>query len=123
VLSVETIDPMMELIAVVRPSAAAKTVRALERVEQIAFTRWRAYGRGRQFGITIENNGDRAQIEWLSKIVFTIMAPADRGEAVIQAIIDANQTQNVGDGMIFVCPIDEEISIRTGGRRTVVAEA
>ena len=121
-LSTESTTALVEILAVLRPNAVRKTVRALEGIEQTAFTRWRALGRGRQHGIVIDEGDATGQIEWLCKVVFSIVVPDDRREQVIAAIIEANQTPSVGDGMIFICPIEEEVSVRTGDRGAVAVE-
>ncbi len=123
-LNIETSRALVEVLAVIRPNAVTKTVRALEQIEQLAFTRWRALGRGRQGGIRVDSDqADAPSIEWLSKIVLTVVVPADHVKSTVNAIVTANQTGRVGDGRIFVCPLDEEVSVRTGGRCAITAEA
>lgn len=123
-LSIETSRALVEVLAIIRPNAVTKTVRALERIKQLAFTRWRALGRGRQGGIRVDSDqADAPSIEWLSKVVLTVVVPADRAKATVDAIVSANQSGRVGDGRIFVCPLDEEVSVRTGGRCAIPTEA
>ena len=120
-LNIETSTALVEVLAVIRPNAVTKTVSALARIEQLAFTRWRALGRQR--GIRVDSDqADAPSIEWLSKIVLIVVVPADHVKSTVNAIVTANQSGSVGDGRIFVCPLDEEVSVRTGGRCTITAE-
>ena len=122
-LGIEVTARLVAIVAVVRPGSLARTVQALAALEQLAFTRWRALGRGRQRGIRLEDpTVDPVTIEWLSKVVLSIVVPEDHAQPVVQAIIKANQTGAHGDGTIFVCPVAEEVSVRTGGRVAMVAE-
>jgi nitrogen regulatory protein PII 2 len=50
----------------------------------------------------------------IAKRLFTIIANDNQVEEVVQIIIDANQTGNPGDGKIFILPIDEAYTVRTG---------
>ena len=121
--SIESSTALVEILAVIRPGAVTKNVRALEQIEQLAFKRWRALGRGRQRGIRVDNDqAEPASIEWLSKVVLAVVVPADHVQPTVGAILEANKTGAVGDGRIFVCPLDEAVSVRTGDRCAVAAE-
>ena len=73
-------------------------------------------GFGRQKGKTELYRGAEYVVDFLPKVHLTILAAEDRVEKIIQAIIAGAKTGKLGDGKIFVVPVDDVVRIRTGER-------
>ena len=73
-----------------------------------------AKGFGRQKGHSELYRGAEYVIDFLPKVKLEIIAPESRVEAIVEAIQTAARTGRIGDGKIFVSPVDQAIRIRTG---------
>ena len=73
-------------------------------------------GFGRQKGHTELYRGAEYVVDFLPKIKLEVVVTADLVDKVVDAIIDAANTGKIGDGKIFVLPLEEAIRIRTGER-------
>ena len=71
-------------------------------------------GFGRQKGHTEVYRGAEYAVDFLPKIQIDIVLSDDQIERVIEVIIETARTGKVGDGKIFVTPVDQVIRIRTG---------
>ena len=71
-------------------------------------------GYGRQKGHTEIYRGAEYAVNFLPKIRIEVAVPSDRVDAVVEAITAAAKTGQIGDGKIFVTPIEQAIRIRTG---------
>ncbi len=71
---------------------------------------------GRQKGHTELYRGAEYVVDFLPKIKLEIVTTADLVDKVIEAIVDAANTGKIGDGKIFVLPLEEAVRIRTGER-------
>ena len=71
-------------------------------------------GFGRQKGHTELYRGAEYQVEYIPKVKLEIATDDDRVEEVIEAITNAANTGKIGDGKIFVTPLESVIRIRTG---------
>ena len=71
-------------------------------------------GFGRQKGHTELYRGAEYQVEYIPKVKLEIAIDDDRVEEVIEAITNAANTGKIGDGKIFVTPLESVIRIRTG---------
>lgn len=70
-------------------------------------------GFGRQKGHTEIYRGSEYTVDFLPKIKLELVLPDNRVEAAITAIVGAAKTGKIGDGKIFVSPVEEAIRIRT----------
>jgi nitrogen regulatory protein PII len=70
-------------------------------------------GVGRQKGHTEVYRGSEYQIDFLPKIKLEVVVPDNIAETVISTIVKAAKTGNVGDGKIFVLPVEEVVRVRT----------
>jgi nitrogen regulatory protein P-II 1 len=79
-------------------------------------------GCGRQKGYTEQYRGSRANISLLPKIKVESVVPPGMVEAAVDAIVKAARTGDIGDGRVFVYPVEMAVRIRTGesGQETVV---
>ena len=73
-------------------------------------------GHGRQGGLTLAGRTGTYQVDMLPKIQINIVLSDHNVERTIEAICQAAQTGQPGDGIIFIYPVDEVIRIRTGER-------
>ena len=73
-----------------------------------------AKGFGRQKGHTEIYRGSEYTIDFLPKVVVEVAVPDDLSDKVIDTIVNAAKTEKIGDGKVFVLPIEQAIRIRTG---------
>jgi nitrogen regulatory protein PII len=71
-------------------------------------------GFGRQKGHTELYRGAEYVVDFLPKLKLEIAVPADRAEAVVEAIVESASSGRIGDGKIFVHDLDQALRIRTG---------
>jgi len=71
-------------------------------------------GFGRQKGHTEVYRGTEYAVDFIPKIMLTLIAPDDRVQEIVAAIIEVARTGKMGDGKIFITTLDEVIRIRTG---------
>jgi len=71
-------------------------------------------GFGRQKGHTELYRGAEYAVDFLPKLKLEVALPEDRVDAAVEAIVAAARTGKIGDGKIFVTPVDRVIRIRTG---------
>ena len=112
----------MKLItAIIKPFKLEEVREALAEVGVSGITTTEVKGFGRQKGHTELYRGAEYQVDFLPKIKIEVVVASDKLEATLEAITKAAHTGKIGDGKIFVIPIDHTISIRTGetGESTV----
>jgi len=73
-------------------------------------------GHGRQGGIELAGRTGTYRVDFLPRVQLNIILSDHNVEKTIETIQGAAQTGNIGDGLIFVYPVDEVIRIRTGER-------
>jgi nitrogen regulatory protein P-II 1 len=102
--------------SIIRPSSleAVKDRLVLAGVEGITITEVRGFGR--QKGHAEVYRGTEYAVDFVPKIMLTILAPDERVADIVKTIAEAAHTGKLGDGKIFVSPLDEVIRIRTGER-------
>ena len=83
-------------------------------VEGMTITEVRGFGRQR--GHTEIYRGTEYAVDFVPKIMVTMAAADDRVDAIVQAITEGARTGMMGDGKIFVTPLDEVVRIRNGDR-------
>jgi nitrogen regulatory protein P-II 2 len=108
-------DKFMKLvIAIIKPFKLDEVRDALVAVGVHGMTASEVKGYGRQKGHTEIYRGAEYAVNFLPKIRIEVAIPSDRVDAVIEAITAAAKTGQIGDGKIFVTPIEQAIRIRTG---------
>lgn len=109
---------MKLVIAIIQPSRLEAVKAALSEVEVFRLTVLDVQGFGRQKGQTEVYRGHEVTINLLRKVELQIAVNEEFVEPTIQAIIKGGRTSGgkIGDGKIFVLPLDECIRIRTGER-------
>jgi nitrogen regulatory protein P-II 1 len=113
---------MLKIEAIIRPDRLQDVQDALDALGVSGLTVSDVVGCGRQKGYTEQYRGARANISLLPKIKVESVVPAGLLESAVEAIVDAARTGEIGDGRVFVYPVEQAIRIRTGerGEETVV---
>lgn len=110
---------MKLIIAIIQPSRLEAVKAALTEVEVFRLTVMDVQGFGRQKGHTEVYRGHEFSVNLLRKVQLQIAVNEDFVEPTIEAIIKGGRTGpagEIGDGKIFVLPMDDCIRIRTGER-------
>ena len=105
----------MKLIkSIVRPNKVDEVKDALEKIGISGMTVTEVRGHGKQKGHTAIYRGKEYNVTLLPKVEIEIVIPVNIVDSVIDAIVKAARTGEVGDGKIFVQAIERVIRIRTG---------
>lgn len=105
----------MQLVtAVIKPHKVDEVKEALRAVGVQGITITEVKGFGRQGGHTERYRGAEYTIEFIPKMKLEIVVEADEVPKVTEAIMKAAQTGKIGDGKIWVTPVDSIVRIRTG---------
>ncbi|NER25490.1 MAG: P-II family nitrogen regulator [Symploca sp. SIO1B1] len=107
---------MKKVEAIIRPFKLDEVKIALVNAGVVGMTVSEVRGFGRQKGQTERYRGSEYTVEFLQKLKIEIVLEDDKVEAVVQKIIAAARTGEIGDGKIFITPVDDIIRIRTGER-------
>jgi nitrogen regulatory protein P-II 1 len=107
---------MKEITAIIRPDKLEVVKEALQEIQCNGVTVTEVKGRGRQLGITESYRGRDYKVDLLPKTRLEIIVNDEDTEDVIDAIVKTAQTGDIGDGKIFISPVDDVVRIRTGER-------
>lgn len=110
---------MKLVIAMVQPHKVADVKKALDDSQIHLMTVSNVLGSGRQKGYTESYRGAKYEVNLLKKVRFDIAVNDDYVEPAIAAISKAARTNTIGDGKIFVMPLEEAVRIRTNERGKV----
>jgi nitrogen regulatory protein P-II 1 len=105
---------MKKIEAVIRPFKLDDVREALSEAGVKGLTLTEVKGYGRQKGHTEIYRGAEYQIDFLPKLKIEIVVKDSMVDQVVETIIRAAKTGQVGDGKIFVSPVEEVIRVRTG---------
>ena len=110
----------MKLIkAIVRPNRIDEVKDALSKAGISGMTVTEVRGHGRQRGHPTIYRGSEYEVSLLPKAEIEVVVPDSLVEDAIDAILNAARTGEIGDGRVFVMPIEQGRIIRTGERDTV----
>jgi nitrogen regulatory protein P-II 1 len=105
----------MKLIkTIIKPERFEFVKKALEDKGFISMSISEVKGRGEQKGITLQYRGGLMTVDMLPKIQIEIVVQEKDVETLIATITESARTGKIGDGKIFVIPVDKAIRIRTG---------
>jgi nitrogen regulatory protein PII len=104
---------MKKIEAVIKPFKLEEVKDALSEVGIEGMTVIEVKGFGRQKGHTEIYRGSEYTVDFLPKIKLEIVLPDNLVEQAVAAIVKAAKTGKIGDGKIFVSPVDQAIRIRT----------
>jgi nitrogen regulatory protein P-II 1 len=105
---------MKRIDAIIRPNCLEAVKDGLVSIGVEGMTVAEVRGFGRQKGHTEVFRGTEYSVDFLPKIMVTILAADDRVASILEAIAQGARTGKMGDGKIFVTPIDEVVRIRNG---------
>jgi nitrogen regulatory protein P-II 1 len=107
---------MKKIEAVIKPFKLDEVKEALHEIGVQGMTVTEVKGFGRQKGHTELYRGAEYVVDFLPKIKLEIAVSDDLVDKVVEAIAGAANTGRIGDGKIFVLPIEQAVRIRTGER-------
>jgi nitrogen regulatory protein PII len=107
---------MKKIEAIIKPFKMEDVKEALTEVGVEGMTVSEVKGFGRQKGHTEIYRGSEYTVDFLPKVKFEIVVSSDRAQKVVDAIVAAAKTGKIGDGKVFVLPIEDAIRIRTEER-------
>ena len=107
---------MKKIEAIIRPFKLDDVKMALVNAGIVGMTVTEVRGFGRQKGQVERYRGSEFTVEFLQKLKIEVVVEDNRVEDVVSAIADAARTGEIGDGKIFISPVESVIRIRTGDR-------
>ncbi len=107
---------MRNIEAIIKPFKLDEVKEALHAIGIQGMTVTEVKGFGRQKGHTELYRGAEYVVDFLPKIKIEIAVSDEMSDKAVQAIVEAANTGRIGDGKIFVLPVEEAIRIRTGER-------
>jgi len=105
---------MKRVEAIIKPFKLEKVKEALAEIGVRGLTVTEVKGFGRQKGHKELYRGAEYQIDFLPKVKLDLVVLDVKVEGAVAAIVGAASTGRIGDGMIFVSPVEEAVRIRTG---------
>ena len=105
---------MKKIEAIIKPFKLDEVKEALQDVGVQGLSVIEVKGFGRQKGHTELYRGAEYIVDFLHKVKIEVVLADDQVDAAIEAIVDAARTEKIGDGKIFVSPIEQALRIRTG---------
>ena len=104
---------MKKIEAIIKPFKLEEVKDALGELGIEGMTVTEVKGFGRQKGHTEIYRGSEYTVDFLPKIKLEIVVPSETADAAVATIIKTAKTGKIGDGKIFVIPVDDAIRIRT----------
>jgi len=105
---------MKKIEAIIKPFKLDEVKEALQEVGLQGITVIEAKGFGRQRGHTELYRGAEYVVDFLPKVKIELVVADEAVDGAIEAITKASRTGRIGDGKIFISPVEEVIRIRTG---------
>ena len=107
---------MKKIQAIIKPFKLDDAKQALADLDVVGMTVSEVKGFGRQKGHSELYRGAEYVVDFLPKVQLEVVVPDDLAEKVAMALTEAARTGSIGDGKIFVSPVEDAIRIRTGER-------
>ncbi len=105
---------MKKIEAIIKPFKLDEVKEALHEIGVSGITVTEARGFGRQKGHTELYRGAEYVVDFLPKVKLEVIVSDDQADRVVEAVAGAAQTGRIGDGKIFVYPVETALRIRTG---------
>jgi nitrogen regulatory protein P-II 1 len=107
----------MKLVtAIVKPFALEDIKSAVENAGVIGLTVSEVQGYGRQKGHTEVYRGAEYQVDFIPRIKVEVLVNEESVDRVVEGIVNAARTGKIGDGKVWVAPIETVVRVRTGER-------
>lgn len=110
---------MKMIQAIIRREKLQAVQQALEAVQAPGMTMWEIEGHGKQKGVTESFRGREIKVSLLPKTKIEIVVDDAKVRQVVETIVKAAATGQVGDGKVFVTNVEEAVRIRTAERGEV----
>ncbi|MEX0784076.1 MAG: P-II family nitrogen regulator [Dehalococcoidia bacterium] len=111
---------MKKIEAIIRPEKVNDVKSALDDIGIHGMNLLQVTGRGAQRGIVHQGRGgETVTVDLLPKVKVELVVPDIAVDRAIEAICSAARTGNIGDGKIFVIPVETAVRVRTGERGDV----
>ena len=107
---------MNKIEAIIKPFKLDEVKDILSEMGVHGMTISEVKGYGRQKGHKEIYRGAEYLVDFIPKVKIEIVVESDKTDKVVEAIIKASNTGKIGDGKIFVFPVEEAIRVRTGER-------
>jgi nitrogen regulatory protein P-II 1 len=104
---------MKKIEAIIRPEKLEDVKAALEDRGILGMTITQVSGRGRQKGVALQWRAGEYRVDFLPKIKMEIVCSDDECKTAVDIICKSARTGRVGDGMIFVLPVESAVRVRT----------
>jgi nitrogen regulatory protein P-II 1 len=109
----------MKLVtAIIKPFTLDDVKAALEQVGVLGMTVSEVQGYGRQKGHTEVYRGAEYSVDFVPKVKLEVLVDDALGDKVVEAVVEAARTGKIGDGKVWVTPVDTVVRVRTGERGT-----
>src|SRR5688500_15400848 len=105
---------MKLVVAVIKPFKLDEVKEALREIGVNGLTATESQGFGRQRGHTEVYRGAEYQVDFVPKVKIEVVAGDDQVQGIVDAILKSARTGKIGDGKIFVLPVEQVYRIRTG---------
>jgi nitrogen regulatory protein P-II 1 len=107
---------MKKIEAIIQPHKLEEVKEALIAAGAEGITISEVRGHGRQKGHTETYRGAEYKVDLLPKVKLELVVPDTRAEEIVGALTAAARSGKIGDGKIFISPIEEAVRIRNGDR-------
>ncbi len=113
---------MKEIMAIIRPKKVTMTKEVLDSLGFPAMNAVRVMGRGKQKAILSEINFEinepkllemEGSMRYIPKRMISLVVPDEDASLVVEAIMKVNHTGQIGDGKVFISPIEKALRVRT----------
>ncbi len=109
----------MKLVtAIVKPFVLEDVKGALEQIGVLGLTISEVQGYGRQKGHTEVYRGAEYSVDFVPKVRVEVVVDDALLDKVVDAVVEAARTGKIGDGKVWVCPVETVVRVRTGERGT-----
>jgi len=105
---------MKLVVAVIKPHQVETVKDALHAIDVNGITLTEARGHGRQRGHSEVYRGGEYKVDFIPKVEMTILVTDDQVEKVAGTIVESARTGTIGDGKLWVIPVETAVRIRTG---------
>jgi nitrogen regulatory protein P-II 1 len=105
---------MRKIEAIIRPTKVQEVKDALDEAGFESMTLTEVKGRGKQKGVLQQWRGQKYCVDLLPKVKMELVVPAEKTDEAVAIILKHAKTGSIGDGKIFIYPVEKSIRIRTG---------
>ncbi|MDD1674293.1 MAG: P-II family nitrogen regulator [Methanomicrobiales archaeon] len=104
---------MKMIQAIIRPERFENIKKALEEHNYVAMTMMEVKGRGEQKGVQLQYRGKKMEVDMLPKVKIELVVQDKDVDPIIAIIRTAGRTGKIGDGKIFIIPVEKVARVRT----------